>query len=413
MRPYTSWDESDLQFLIDNRLGETVEREYKKTICIDKPSERKELCKDVSAMANSQGGLIIFGVEESASQDSGSIPVALSPIQDFALKEKAQQIVLDGVQPRMEFRFYSFASANGKGEYILLDVPKSFRGLHMVTLGSENRYFIRRDFQAVPMTPFEIEEAYRMYTVMENATDQRVSGFRSKSFPNAFGPNTWSAWISIVSVPIFPVRDLFVPICFRNSMEFRDLFCGTRTNEGIAGTNTFTPSFDGLTAQRSADNGIYLYEHVIFREGAVRTGITLTPPNPINYRVGALGILETVHNSISFIMGVFQKAGYTAGIRLHCSISLNSDFTLGVPQNVSEAEWDVQEKSLGMASFSHDLEFSPRDWQHQPDVLLAPLMHHHWQTYGYSRCYYFDSTNGQYDKKLVLERLRFVASNEP
>lgn len=146
MKPLSTWTENDLRALIEQQSSETLQREYKKQFSIERSADKKELCKDVSAFANSQGGIIIFGLEEAQVPESGSIPIALNPISDRSLKERAQQLILDGIQPRLEFKFYSIPNSSGNAEYVIIDVPKSFRGPHMVTSGGDSRYYIRRDF---------------------------------------------------------------------------------------------------------------------------------------------------------------------------------------------------------------------------------------------------------------------------
>jgi predicted HTH transcriptional regulator len=55
----------DLQRLIDDEIQESLTLDYKASPALAKDSKsRDELCKDVSAFANSAGGQIIYGIEE-------------------------------------------------------------------------------------------------------------------------------------------------------------------------------------------------------------------------------------------------------------------------------------------------------------------------------------------------------------
>lgn len=63
----------DLQAMIDGQVQESLHLDYKSSPALSMKS-RDEIAKDVSAMANSDGGLIVYGVEE-----SGHLPVRLDP----------------------------------------------------------------------------------------------------------------------------------------------------------------------------------------------------------------------------------------------------------------------------------------------------------------------------------------------
>lgn len=406
MRPLPLWTEADLNFLIEARLSETLGREYKQTIAIDKPSDRKELCKDVSGFSNSQGGFIVFGLQETDVQGSGSIPSALSPIADGSLKERLEQIIIDGITPRIEFRVYSFPDSKGTGEYVICDIPKSYRGLHMVTYDRENRYYLRRNFQTVPMNPFEVEDAFHTLLKLEELVQSRVSTFRQSLFPNAIGSDNWGAWISVLAIPTFPVRDLLAHTCFLPSHEISGLSVGMRSLNGLPGIDSFRPSFDGLTSFGRHTNGVTIYHHTIFRDGGLRTGYCL--PNKSSRLIGALDILEFLHNSVSFIIGVFQKAGYTSHFHFEFSITFNSGYDLRVPPFVTESEWNPERHAPPNFSFDRTLSFSTQEWISSASTILEPLWHHFWQSFGYTRCYYYDGTSGNYDHKLVLERIKWV-----
>jgi Putative DNA-binding domain len=402
MRPINLWNESDLQFLIDNKLGETIVREYKQALDIDKPLDRKELCRYCSAFANSQGGIIIFGLQESDQAGKGSIPVALSPILDRSLKERAQQIILDGIQPKMDFRFYSIPDSKNQGEFIMIDIPKSCRGLHMVISGQDNRYYIRRDFQSVPMTPFEIEEGYRTYLRLEQSADERIARLGSRPFQNVLGPQPWAAWLEITAIPSFPIQELFVPICLTPTLDFGVLSVGMRDKDGLAGLNNFQPCYDGLQSTGKHTNGTILWDHVIYRDGGATTGIQIGIPSFHSQKlIAASAVLREIHNSIAFITGLFLKVGYASSLIANCTITKNTDFDLGVPAFVSSMQWDREYNLNSKLSFTHRLLFSSRSWLDSPSKTLEHLMHHLWQSFGYHRCHYYAGNSGEYDPKLL------------
>ena len=60
-----SWTEAKLQNLITGEIEESLTLEYKSAEALDRSDyKKKEITKDVSAMANAAGGLVISGISE-------------------------------------------------------------------------------------------------------------------------------------------------------------------------------------------------------------------------------------------------------------------------------------------------------------------------------------------------------------
>ena len=59
---------NDLQKLIQNEIEESTVLEYKGSFAKQNPKWKEELAKDISALANSNGGTIIFGIREKESE---------------------------------------------------------------------------------------------------------------------------------------------------------------------------------------------------------------------------------------------------------------------------------------------------------------------------------------------------------
>ena len=60
-----NWTEAKLQNFITSEIEESLTLEYKSAEALDRTeTKKKEITKDVSAMANSAGGIIIYGIKE-------------------------------------------------------------------------------------------------------------------------------------------------------------------------------------------------------------------------------------------------------------------------------------------------------------------------------------------------------------
>ncbi len=64
-KPLAEIDESDLQTLVDNGVREGKEIEYKEALTLFSPEQKQEFLNDVSSFANTNGGLLFYGIRES------------------------------------------------------------------------------------------------------------------------------------------------------------------------------------------------------------------------------------------------------------------------------------------------------------------------------------------------------------
>ena len=74
--PLTSIDATHLQQLIENGTRENRRLDFKLTLALATREERVEFLRDVVAMANADGGTIVYGVQEGEGDDAG-VAVAL------------------------------------------------------------------------------------------------------------------------------------------------------------------------------------------------------------------------------------------------------------------------------------------------------------------------------------------------
>jgi predicted HTH transcriptional regulator len=77
-----SWDQKKLKALIEQKIEESLNLEFKDGAALENTDAKKrEITKDVSAFANSDGGTLIYGISQF--QDSGKEHLAekISPVK--------------------------------------------------------------------------------------------------------------------------------------------------------------------------------------------------------------------------------------------------------------------------------------------------------------------------------------------
>jgi len=126
---------TDVEGFLRQGVAENLTLDYKRELG-DSPGDRAEMCRDVSALANSQGGVIIYGVEEN--QDRTPRLPAFGTPRAFGrqnVEEWAVQVLQSGVQPRMDFEVEAFALPNEPNQCVLVvRTQASPSAPHMVTL---------------------------------------------------------------------------------------------------------------------------------------------------------------------------------------------------------------------------------------------------------------------------------------
>jgi hypothetical protein len=144
----------DLQRLIDDEIQESVTLDYKASLALAKDSTaRTELCKDVSAFANSAGGQIIYGIQEEKGK-----PTRIDQGSDLT-REWIEQVIDSNVQPRLEGLIITPIPVGvGRHAYVLTIPQALTRAPHQAP---DKKYYNRQNFQSVPMEDYEVKDVMR------------------------------------------------------------------------------------------------------------------------------------------------------------------------------------------------------------------------------------------------------------
>ncbi len=151
-----SWDQARLQQLIDNQEPESLRLEYKGSGSLDSNNNhRDEITKDVSAMANADGGIVIFGISCPKAGNMRHLPEALDPIDGskFSVEWLGQK--LDLISPRLNREIIPVEINNDPNKVVyVVNVPKSTTA-HQAT---DLKYYKRYDARSLPMADYEIRD---------------------------------------------------------------------------------------------------------------------------------------------------------------------------------------------------------------------------------------------------------------
>jgi hypothetical protein len=161
----SSYKQKDIESLIINNTEESINLEFKSSGALNsEPKFKKEIAKDISAFANSDGGIIIYGIDEVDHKAN-----SLSFIDGSVItKEWIEQVIISNIQRKIpDLHIFPIRWDNRMGKTIyLIKIPKSLNAPHMTT---DRRYFKRYNFESVYMEEYEVRQLYlaKTYTWVE------------------------------------------------------------------------------------------------------------------------------------------------------------------------------------------------------------------------------------------------------
>lgn len=151
---------NELKLLIINEVQENIHLDYKDSRAIDK-NKRQEIAKDVSAFANSDGGIIIYGIREQE-----HLPVDIDQGVDHRIftREWLEEVITSNITPIIDNLKIVQIPLSEKYSAYAIQIPKSYRAPHQEQ--SSKRYYKRHNFKNQPMENYEINDVRnRSYSV--------------------------------------------------------------------------------------------------------------------------------------------------------------------------------------------------------------------------------------------------------
>lgn len=169
---------ADFQRMVDLQAEEAINLEYKSSQALTRNSKDViELCKDVSAMANSAGGQIIYGIRE---DNKTRMPAEVDEgvTDEKITREWLIQILNSHIQPRMDGVRIQRIALSEKGFGFIITVAPTITGPHQAP---DKKYYKRFELQAVAMEDYEIRDVMRRSTTAILNVEVALAGGRKQA----------------------------------------------------------------------------------------------------------------------------------------------------------------------------------------------------------------------------------------
>jgi predicted HTH transcriptional regulator len=138
-------DPSHIQGLVDSEVAESQSLEYKQKLPSGQSDEKREFLYDVAAMANANGGDLVFGIVDRRGEDKQATGIAES-VSGIKLSNPQSEIdrlanlIRDGIEPRISGIVMRVVSCHD-GDVLVVRVPASWNKPHMVTIRRRQQVF--------------------------------------------------------------------------------------------------------------------------------------------------------------------------------------------------------------------------------------------------------------------------------
>lgn len=397
------WTQAEVTELIDGQVPEGQRIEYKTELHLDSKAQKAEAAKDVSGMANAQGGWLIFGIAEDESPEP--LPVAMSPLPASGLQTRLENILDSALEPVPSYEAASIAARDGV--VIALRVRKTDGSPVMVQGYGQNRYFIRSGTRTRPMNATEVAQTHAAASrqgvrVMERLESLPLvatigAGFRPIPMDRMEATPVACVVVAAIDGPAEPIgRAKIRTDAFEESLE------GYRGERRVHSGGIWTINAFGLVDEASMeppalergigglgigfevdadDNRLKVHRVGIYRSGVVEWAHRY----PRGQVIPSLSLADDVHNTLLYAARVFEEVGYLGRLQVWVRLEHAAHAELELPRG-----WDVRARAPGVEELESSHEVDAEELLADPTSTVQAAMDALWQGFGLARCLLFD-----------------------
>jgi len=250
----------DLRSLIDSQATESQVLEFKSRPYESDHEGSREFLKDASAFANTNGGLIIIGIEEKEGIANSLLPIDVDIVDKVKLR--LHSLLQNAIEPRI-FGVRIGSVKLPEGFALAIRVPRSSSGPHRVTAKNSNRFYLRSSSGVYEASYGEvrsmfIESASAREKIIE-FRDKRIQMIRSRAGFLPLVDNDDKIVLHMIPLSAFLMG---------NEIDMSDIVEREALLKPL-GSSSYTPefNFDGFVAIRG---GSVCYGYTqLFRDGCI------------------------------------------------------------------------------------------------------------------------------------------------
>jgi hypothetical protein len=375
---------ADIESLVSNSVAEGRSIEYKQQLPGGSDEEKREFLADVSSFANAGGGDLIYGIVEkrdAAGKPTGTPEQAegLAGINTDAEIRRLDEIIRAGIDPRIPGIRVRSIDGFPSGPLLLIRIPKSWAGPHMVIFKNLSRFFSRTSALKYQLDVREIRNAFTASADLRS----RIAGFRTERLGKIIaneGPVVLPALPKVI-LHLVPLSILDSNFQVEVAQLSKDYLKIPPLN---AVPSTYRHNLDGILTytqtQRDEPTKNYLQ---VFRSGVIESvACNLSRQQDGKLQMPAFVVEQKVLQAMVKYNVVVKELGVSLPIVVMLSLHGFKNYRLWF--NSVWYDYD------GCHPIDRDTVLLPdvllEDFATPPDTLLRPVFDALWQAAGFANC---------------------------
>jgi hypothetical protein len=394
--PFAAIDVALVRDMITREIREDRTLDFKAQLNLDsagKITDKIEIAKDVTAMANASGGTILYGAVEGNAVDAGRvIEIRGMRIEPDLVQSQITNLLRDWIEERIPDVEHQ-AIPVGDGTYLyVIRIPPSPRAPHIIK--NQRSLYMRATTSNDPMSASQMREmVLRAETAYERARariEQRIDEIKRYVHKRYDAINSRNPAVSAsVDFLAFHAIPLLPQI---NAIDFASRELVHKWQQSVppfgaeAGGYQVRPSFDGLRSQQSEMQGFTDGWTMLLRTGGIE-GVAIG--NAYGRGAGGAGKMSGRRIEVMTLAGLdqvrkladdgFLSAPFALSLQLHGLYGLTA---------VAGEEFIIDPRIIDRDSVPIEPVIINR-WEEVPDAIRS-MFHVMWQSWGFARSPFYD-----------------------
>lgn len=373
--------EVDLLALINDGVTENRQLEFKRQLPEANDQGKVKFLKAVTALANTAGGDLIYGIEANE-----GIPESLAPLAVISKDQvllRLEDLCANGVDPRLTSTQFRWITLSDGGDALVVRVPRSWNAPHRVKLSSQ--FYARNAGGSFPMDVTELRRAF----TLSGEIAERIRIFRASrlmALATAQGPIMLQKG-AIGVLHVIPLQSFATDIRVDVSEQSR---ASQKIHPiGASGWN-HRLNIDGLLNYRSDREGRSYGYAQFFRSGIIEAA-TVYSAYEGQKVLPSMAYERDILRALKSYTSASQALGIETPAYVFFSLLGINGYRMGVSSQIfMETEIFVSDRDV--LDFP---EITISDWSCDIALAMRPLFDIVWNAFGFIRSFNYDD-NGSW-----------------